>query len=195
MFKVLKYLVGIIMVQILTVALVRLSPGELEGAALLRLAIPLVFISLTVAFWFASLAEHYRKDDIAKIQSEFAKEREKLRVNAERAKTRVVKKAQQDIAQEAKTTHAKANFKVGAAFAGVMGVGALFVFAQLLTVGLLTITTAGGAMGGYYLRGRRAEKKALQAGDVTSSDVKVIKAEPRFKLPSKKDIKSPSEDI
>ncbi len=186
MFKVIKYLIGIILVQVLTIVLVRLSPGELEGANLLRLAIPLGFISLAVAFWFASLAEHHRKDDIAKIQGEFAKEREKLRVNAERAKTRVVKKAQQDIAKEAKTTHAKANFKVGAAVAGAMGVGALFIFAQMLTVGLLTLTTAGGAMGGYYLRGRRAEQKGLRADDVASSDVKVIEAEPRFKLPFKK---------
>ena len=180
-----KFLLGIILVQIATVVLVVLSPDELQGEALVRLAIPLLFISLMVAFWFTSLAEHYRKDAIEKVKSNFAKERENLRVNAERAKTRVVKQAQQDIAKEAKTTHAKANFKVGAAFAGVLGVGALFVFAQLLTAGLLTMSAAGGAIGGYYWRGKKIAKKQLAESPPTN--LKVIDSKSStFKLPFRK---------
>ncbi len=180
-----KFLLGIVLVQIATVVLVVLSPDQLQGEALVRLAIPLLFISLMVAFWFTSLAEHYRKDSVEKVKSSFAKERENLRVNAERAKTRVVKQAQQDIAKEAKTTHAKANFKVGAAFAGVLGVGALFVFAQLLTAGLLTMSAAGGAMGGYYWRGKKATKKQL--AESTPANLKVIGSKSSaFKLPFRK---------
>lgn len=182
-----KFLLGIILVQIATVVLVVLSPDVLQGEGLVRLAIPLLFIALMVAFWFTSLAEHYRKDAVEKTKSSFAKEREKLRVNAERAKTRVVKQAQKDIAKEAKNTHAKANFKVGAAFAGVLGVGALFVFAQLLTVGLLTMSAAGGAMGGYYWRGKRMAKKQLVDNQQTDTKVKMIESKPSvFKLPFKK---------
>jgi len=110
-----------------------------------------------VAFWFSSLSASSQKDTEHKMTNKFAKEREELRVKAERAKTRVVKEAQKEIAKEATVIHAKANFKVGVAFAGVMGVGALFIFAQLITAGLLTMTAAGGVIGGYYWRGKRIE--------------------------------------
>ena len=58
------------------------------------------------------------------------------------------------------------------AFAGVIAVGGLFVFAQMITVGLLTLTTAGGALGGYYYRGRRIENRELDKLEII--DTKVI---------------------
>jgi hypothetical protein len=86
----------------------------------------------------------------------------------------VVKQAQKDIAKEAKITHARANFKVGAAFAGVIGVGGLFIFAQLLTAGLLTLRAAGSALGCYYYRGKRIENKKYKELEVI--DTKVIES-------------------
>ncbi len=154
-----KYLLGIILVQIATVILVLLAP-DLKGAGFLRLAVPLLFIGFVAAFWFSSLAHHLRKDELLKAKERFAKEREHLMVNAERAKTRVIKQAHKDIAKEAKVTHAKANFKVGATFAGAIGLGALLLITQFLTVGLLLLTTSGGALAGYWYRGRRAANQA-----------------------------------
>lgn len=179
-----KFFFGIILVQLITIVLVMLSPSEWDSVGLLRLVIPLFFISLTVAFWFASLSEHHRKDEIEKVKSSFAQEREQLKVHAQQAQIRVVKQAQKDIAKEARTTHAKANFKVGAAFAGVLGVGALFVFAQMMTVGLLTMVAAGGAMGGYYWRGKRVEN---QISNNKRQNIHVIESTPsRFKIPFKR---------
>ncbi|MFC2073264.1 hypothetical protein ACFLRS_00245 [Campylobacterota bacterium] len=175
--QILKFLFGIILAQIATCALVVLSPDELTMTGLMRLAIPLLFIALIVAFWFTSMAGHYGKDAIGKAKDEFANEREKLRLNAQRAKERVQKSAQKDILNEATKTHAKANFKVGAAFAGLLGIGALFVFAQMITVGLLALSATGGAMGGYYWRGRRLENRRLKEIQ-SSSDFKVIESKP-----------------
>ena len=183
--QLLKFLFSIILVQVLTATLVLLSINNLEGMGLVRLLIPLFFIALVVALWFSSLSGHHHRDELEKVKSGFAQEREKLKVNAERAKTRVVKQAQKDIAHEARTTHAKANFKVGAAFAGVLGVGVLFVFAQMITAGLLTLSALGGAVGGYYWRGKRMkEKELLEKKPVPS---KVIDA-PLKKLVNKKRI-------
>ncbi len=170
--QVLKFLLGIVLVQVVTALLIYLSPNELDEMSLLRLVIPLFFVALMVAFWFSSLSAHFKKDTEYKMSSKFAKEREALKVKAEQAKTRVVKQAQKEIANEAKVTHAKANFKVGASFAGVIGVGALFMLAQLVTVGLLTMTAAGGAIGGYYWRGKRLENKRFKELEVI--DTKVI---------------------
>ncbi|NEW60863.1 hypothetical protein GSY74_06165 [Sulfurovum sp. bin170] len=182
--QLLKFLFGIILAQMATAFLVLLSTDELDTSELTKLAIPILFISLTIALWFSSMAEHYRKDAIGKAEGDFAKEREQLRVNAERAKRRVEKKAQKDIVKEATTTHAKANFKVGMAFAGVLGIGGLFVFAQMVTVGLLAISAGGGAIGGYYWRGRRLESGRLR--EIEIKDLKVIESKPsrfsKFKL-------------
>lgn len=175
--QILKFLFGIILAQIATYALVILAPEELTITGLMRLAIPLLFIALIVAFWFTSMAGHYGKDAISKAKDEFANEREKLRVNAQRAKDRVQKSAQKDILKEATRTHAKANFKVGLAFAGALGVGALFVFAQMVTAGLLALAVTSGAMGGYYWRGKRLENQRLKEID-GGSNFKVIESKP-----------------
>ena len=157
-----KFLFGIILVQIITVSLVLLSPSEFTTIGFLRLAIPLPFIALNISFWFSSIAKEYSNDAVNKIKDSFASEREKLRISAEEAKRRIEKEAQKNIIKEATSTHAKANFKVGVAFAGALGVGALFVFAQMVTVGLLAMSATGGAIGGYYLRGKRLEKEKLK---------------------------------
>jgi hypothetical protein len=170
-----KFLPGILLIQAATITLVLLAPEELQGMGWLRLIVPILFISFVSAFWFYSMAEHRSKDHIAKVSNQFAKEREALKVNAERAKTRVVKQAQKDIAKEARITHAKANFKVGAAFAGALGAGALMLLTEFMTLGLLTMTTAGGALGGYLLRAKKeySNKGVLPAPE---KKIKVIQA-------------------
>jgi len=71
-------------------------------------------------------------------------------------------------------THAKANFKVGTAFAVVLGIGGLFIFAQMMTAALLTLTAAGGAATGYYYRGKRLNKKEATSKQIETIDVKAI---------------------
>lgn len=171
--KLLQYFFGIVIAQIAIFSLVLLNSGSLTTESILRIAIPALIIALVIAFWFSSIAKHHSKDDISKIKDEFASEKEKLRANAERAKDRVRKNAQKEIVKETTKAHAKANFKVGASFVGVLGIGALFVMAQMMTAGLLLISTASGAMGGYYLRGKRAKAKEL-----TTIDVKAIESKP-----------------
>ena len=173
----LKFFFGIILVQASTYVLIFLAPAELNMSAFLRIVIPLLFIAMIVSFWFNSIAGHHSKDAIGKVKDDFANEREKLRTNAQLAKERVIKEAHKNINQETKKAHAKANFKVGAAFAAALGVGALFIFAQMLTAGLLAITATGGVMGGYYWRGRRLQNERLKVIE-NSKDINVIESKP-----------------
>ena len=166
----LRFLVGIFLVQVATIALVLLAP-DLQGFAWLRLAVPIMVVGFFAAFWFHSMSKHSSKDEVANLKDQHLRERAKIQLNAERAKTRIVKQTQQQIAREAKVTHAKANFKVGAAFATAVGVGALLLMTQLFTIGLVTLTTAGGALGGYLLRARR-ERNTLPV--ITTDKAKVI---------------------
>jgi len=164
----LKFFFGILLAQVATYLLILLSPVELNMTGILRLTVPLVFIALTIAFWFSAITAHHSKDS-------FASEREKLRADTERDKERVIKEAQKNITKEATKIHAKANFKVGAAFAGALGVGALFIFAQMLTAGLLALTATGGVMSGYYWRGKRLAKERLIEVDAIESKPSRIK--------------------
>ena len=170
--KIFKFFLGIVLVELISIVLFAISPQTFDEMGALRLVVPLFFVAIMVAFWLSSLSEHFHKDREHEIKDSFAKEREELRVKAEKEKIKVVKQAQKEIAKEAKLTHAKANFKVGAAFAGVLGVGILFMLAQFVTAGLLTMTAAGGAIGGYYWRGKRLEDKKVKELEVI--DTKVI---------------------
>jgi len=153
--QLLKFIFGILLVQLSTAILVYLSPNELSFNTIVQVGIPLLFIAIIISFWFNSLSAHEKKDALYKAEGNFAKEKEKIKVKAEKEKIKTMKEAQKEIVHEATKTHAKANFKVGLAVAGVAGIGVLFVFAQMVTAGLLVLTASGGALGGYYWRGKR----------------------------------------
>jgi len=201
----LRFLLGIFLVQIATVTLIFLSP-DLEGYEWLRLIVPIAMVGFFASFWFQSISKHKSKDELAHLKDAYGKEKArredsylsekanlndrhlketaKIQLNAERAKTKIVKQAQRQIAREAKVTHSKANFKVGASFAAVIGAGVLMFIVELFTFGLMTLTTAGGALGGYLWRAKREVNKrdALMEKDKVS----VIPKGPTKQLPSKK---------
>jgi len=151
----LKYLLGILIIQAATVAMTfaAIKSGDQE----LWLAVLLIalIIGLVTAFWFSSITSHAKKDALANAKDDFSKEREKLRVNAERQKTRLIRKSHEEIRKETNRAHAKSSFKLGAGFIGIVAAGSLMIFSQLLTLGLLTLSVGGGALGGYLLRARQ----------------------------------------
>lgn len=201
----LRFLVGIFLVQIATVALIFLFP-DLEGYEWLRLIVPIAMVGFFASFWFQSISKHKSKDELAHLKDAYGKEKAqredsylaekatlndqhlketaKIQLNAERAKTKIVKQAQKQIAREAKVTHSKANFKVGASFAAVIGAGVLMFIVELFTFGLMTLTTAGGALGGYLLRAKREVNKADALAE--KDKVSVITKNKTKNLPDKK---------
>ena len=136
----LKFLFGIIVAQVATYLLLILVPGELNFAGFFRVAVALLFIALILAFWFISIAGHDSKDAVTKVKDDFYTEHDKLRSSDQKVISKV-------------------NFKVGAAFAGLLGVGVLLLFAQMMTAGLLAISASIGAMVGYYWRGKAYQKR------------------------------------
>ena len=179
--KFFQYFLGIVLAQISIFSLILLNSGSLDSENFLRITIPALFIALVISFWFYSIAQHHGKDILSKEKDKFANEKEELQANAQRAKDKIRKEAQKEILKETSKVHAKANFKVGASFIGVIGVGALFVMAQMMTAGLLVIAGASGAMGGYYIRGKRNTTKELP-----TIDVQAIENKPK-KLTKKKE--------
>ncbi len=184
MFKIcmFRFLPGIILVQAATVALVVLTMQVDQQAVWIAAALMALILGLVTAFWFGSIAAHMGKDALARVQEKHARDRERLRVKAEKDKTRVIEQSHRQIARATSRAHAKANLKVGAAFAAAVGAGVLMLFTQFLTVGLLTLTTAGGALVGYGVRARQelASRKRKAAGALPAKDrtMRVIEAKP-----------------
>lgn len=151
----LKYLLGILIIQAATVAmtLAAIKSGDME--IWLAVSLLALFIGLVTAFWFASIASHAKKDALAQVKEDYFKEREKLRLNAERQKSRLIRKSHEEIRKETNRAHARTSFKLGAGFIGIVAAGSLMVFTQFITLGLLTLAVGGGALGGYLVRVRQ----------------------------------------
>jgi len=173
----LKFIPGILLLQVITIALVLIAPADLENWGWLRVAIPVLIAGFLTAFWFGSIAAHQRKDEISRLKEFHAKERETIRVNAERAKTKLVKQAQRKTMQEVRRSSARANIKIGLAFAGAAGLGGLLILTQFMSLGWLTLTTVGGALGGYILRIRQ-EKGKIQLPHKSQDTPRIIDATP-----------------
>jgi len=151
----LRFLAGILLVQAATAALVLVVGVETRGwEAWWPIILALGVIGLVVAFWFSTIAGYLRRDELDRARAEFAREREDLRVKAERAKTRVVRDSQKTIASETRRAEAKASFKVGMAAAAATGFGLLMMLTNFMTLGLLLLTGVGSGLGG-YLAGRK----------------------------------------
>jgi len=165
-----KFLLGILLVQAATAAQVVAALRSGSQEVWILLAALSLMLGILAALWFSSIAHHARKDAVTRIKDNFSKEREKIRLRAERDKTKVIQQSHQQIIKDRNRTQAKASLKIGASFAGVVGLGAIMLLTQFVTFGLLTLSTAGGALAGYAWRTRqelgRRERQALGNGQV-----------------------------
>ncbi|MGV6858492.1 MAG: hypothetical protein ACWA5X_05910 [bacterium] len=160
-----RFLPGIVLIQLATLAVAfALLKAPLQGMQWVAIGILGLLLSVLSAFWFSAIAQGEQQRHVDSLREQHAREREKLRVNAERQKSKVLKDSHREILKEAKRSEAKANFKVGAAFAGVAAVGGLMLFTQFLTVGMLLLGTSGGALAGYLTR-LRQERRRLQKAE------------------------------
>ena len=157
-----RFLPGILLIQLVTAGLLFALLKTQFSQELLLIIIGLsLMLSVLAALWFASIATHRHKDLLSRTIEQYAREREDIRVKAEQQKIKIIRESQRQISRETSRAHAKANFKVGAAFAGVAAVGALMLFTQFVTAGLLLMSTAGGGVMGYLIR-RRQELRVQQ---------------------------------
>jgi len=152
-----KFLIGIILVQTGTIALfyAATKAGLDNTQLMLTIGLLEILFSVLAAFWFSSMARQRHLSDLESVKESHAREREKIRVNAERQKARIISKSQKQLLKETRRAHAMANFKVGAAFAGALVFGSIMLYSQFVTFGLLILTTAGGGLAGYLAKGRQ----------------------------------------
>ncbi len=164
--------------QLVTLALFWVNRDATLEDLLLRAGLPALIIAIVTALWLSTLGRMEAERRNAELRESHASEREKLHRKIERTRSEVMQQASADKAQMQERAHAereslvrqthkqlmqrersisrRANIKVGLAFMGVTGLGVLMLITELMTLGLLTITTAGGALGGYVFRWRQS---------------------------------------
>ncbi len=157
----LKFIPGIILVQTGTGVLIffGLQIEAYNYQAMAITAILTILMIILAGFWFSSIARNQYQSSLETTREEHARERETIRVNAERQKSRVVSRSQKEVMKEVKRTNAAASFKIGVTFAGALTFGVIMLYTQFITAGLLVLTTVGGGLAGYLFKGRRDRMK------------------------------------
>jgi hypothetical protein len=178
-----RFLLGIILVQGATVILYIAAVSTRVEQNWVIFALLALMVSFFAALWFTSIADRVKRDAVSHAKEDFLRQREKIRVRAEQEKSKVIKQSHQQIMKQTGRVQARASFKVGAALVGLLGFGAIMFFTQFVTVGLLTLSTAGGALVGYGVRARqdylsRKQKKTLQTLNVPKP-INTIGADPQ----------------
>ena len=148
-----------------------------------RLLLTAAVVDLLLLFWtafrFTAAARQANLAELAALKENHAKEREKIRVNAERQKTRLVNKSHKQLLKETRRAHAAANFKTGAALAGILALGGLMLSSQFTLFGLLILSTGGGGAAGYLVRMRQEKaarnREKLSAGFSAFPEKKAVK--------------------
>jgi Flp pilus assembly protein TadB len=166
----LRYIVAILAVQLGTLALYygALQTGLEDHRVLPVVAVLELLFCLLMAFWFSSMARQRHQAELDALREEHARERERIKVNAERQKARVISKSHKELLRETRRAHAAANLKVGAAFAGALAFGAAMLYSQFVTLGLLVLTSAGGGLAGYLVRGRQIGGATIKQQQITA---------------------------
>jgi Flp pilus assembly protein TadB len=114
-----------------------------------------LLIGIFAALWFAAIANGTRHHAIARVKDDFAREREKIRVQSEKDKSKLIAQTHRETLKTIRRMQAGASFKVGVGFATLLGLGGILLVTQFVTIGLLTLSTAGGALLGYVVRARQ----------------------------------------
>jgi len=182
-----RYLPGVLLVQVVTLAIFWVSLDVGLNQMLLQAGLPSLLIAFVTALWFASIGRADAERATARLRVDHARDREKLQVAAERTKAKVREQAHKEIRKQERRVSRRANFKVGLAFTGATIAGVLMLLTELLTLGLMTITTAGGAMGGYLLRWRQARVAPIKLPETQAAPMPRIPSSITSEQPSQPD--------
>jgi hypothetical protein len=114
-----------------------------------------ILIGLIATLWFSAISSHECQHSYTRASEKFNRQRDRLRRQAEKEKTREIRDSHQQILRETRRLQSRSSMKLGAAMAGTAGLGILLLFTQFMTLGLLAVSATGGALLGYGVRARQ----------------------------------------
>lgn len=176
----LRYLPGIVLVQIVTGTLYFVNQDASIEHLMLRVSLPALIISVVVALWLSMIGRMDAEQRNSALREQHAKERTQLNREIERARAdamleastdraqlmerantereRLVRDTHKQLMKQERSASRRANMKIGFGFMILTGMGAFMLVTQFMVVGVLLISTATGAMGGYLYRWRQSKQ-------------------------------------
>ncbi|MBV5310022.1 hypothetical protein [Chromatium okenii] len=153
-----RFLIGILLLQGVTVLLVYTALQTDWHVTWLLFTLLGIAIGVLVALWFNTIIYAHRSRAVSKLSERFSKEREKIRVKAEQQRAKDGRDNER-LAAKARSSSG-ISLKTGVMVGGTIGLGITMMVAQFMTLGLITLTAAGGAALGYSVRVR--QEKMIQ---------------------------------
>lgn len=180
-----KFAIGVLLVQGMTVLLViATQQANLGETWLLMLGLGLS-IGLLAALWFSSIASHCSQHALARASEKYSKARERMRRQTEKEKTKEIKDSHRQLLRETRRVQSRSSMKLAVALAGLATVGVALVFTQFMTLGLLALSTGGGALLGYGVRARQGRLAGRRATGADSAvETPTDRDEPAILLPA-----------
>jgi hypothetical protein len=149
-----KFLVGVFLLQGATALLViTVQDADLRSGWLV-VALGLL-IGVIAALWFSAISSHASQHSFVRASEKFNRQRDYLRRQAEKEKTKEIKDGHRQVLRETRRVQNRSTLKLGVAMAGIAGLGVLLLFTQFMTLGLLAVSATGGALLGYGVRARQ----------------------------------------
>ena len=151
-----KFLLGVFLLQGATALLVMaVQDADLHRSGWLVVSLG-ILIGVIAALWFAAIASHASQHSFARASEKFNRQRDRIRRQADKEKTREIRNSHQQVMRETRRQRNRSTLKYGgAALAGIAGLGVLLLFTQFMTLGLLAVSAVGGALLGYGVRARQ----------------------------------------
>ena len=150
-----KFLAGIFLLQGATALLLLTAQDADLARSGWLIGLLGVLIGVIAALWFSSIAGHASQHSFVRASEKFNRQRDRIRRQAEKEKTREIRDSHQQLLRETRRVQSRSTMKLGAAMTGIAGLGVLLLFTQFMTLGLLAVSATGGALLGYGLRARQ----------------------------------------
>jgi len=164
-----KFLVGVLLLQGATALLVMtVQDADLHRSGWLVVALG-ILIGVIAALWFSAISSHASQHSFVRASEKFNRQRDYLRRQAEKEKTKEIKDGHRQVLRETRRVRNRSTVKLGVAMAGIAGLGVLLLFTQFMTLGLLAVSATGGALLGYGVRARQYPAIGQQADATAGS--------------------------
>ena len=156
-----RFFFAVFLIQLVTIGLfyAAVQAGLDNRQLILTIGLLELLFTLLTSFWLSSLARQHHQEQLDAINEAHAREREEIRVHAERQKTRFVNRKHRELRKNQRRIEAGANLKIGAISAAAILFGVTMLSAQLVTFGLLILATTGGTLAGYLIRARQIDSR------------------------------------
>ena len=166
----LKLFLGLVLVQVVTALLLYAWWRTGSTDAAFTFAALGIALALFAALWLASIARGHKAEALLRAENHLARERERHKRLAAEHRVKAVENMHRQVERETKRIRNRSNVKLYSAFAGVAGLGTLLLLTQFLSLGVLLISSSGGAVAGYLLRLRQeARRRSLPDAESPSN--------------------------